>query len=226
MVKSKTFDKISDDYCTSISLINSLDDWLFLRHIPGNCNRLLDIGCGPGRLLNILSSRSKKSFGIDISKEMIIKAENSNPKLKLTIGDANKLPYPDDFFDYIVSHTTFHHLNRTMATKEARRVLKPGGKIIIMDVSKEPAGFVRQVHIVFFRKILSQIRLIMMYGRELAKQSWAYNKSPEWREHRIKEKHRDFTREQTKRFYSRLLPRCKIYPVNLYIDAVIWKKEL
>jgi len=222
---SKTFDKISEDYCSSIALINSLDDWLFLRHIPENCGRLLDIGCGSGNLLNTLAPHSKEAFGIDISKKMISSAKKLNPNLALTHGDANKLPYPDNFFDYIVSHTTFHHLNRTVATNEARRTLKQGGTLIIMDVSKEPRGFIRPIHTVFLRRIISRIRLNSMYGGRLARQAWKYKKHPEWKEHRRKEKHRDFTRDQTKEFYTKLLPECKIYPANSSIDAVIWKKR-
>lgn len=99
-------------------------------------NTLLDIGCGTGYLINMLSShRSADYYGLDLSPEMLKVAKRKLGKsVILTEGTADKLPYADNSFDVVTCIQSFHHYPYPeKAMKEAYRVLKPKGLYILSD---------------------------------------------------------------------------------------------
>jgi SAM-dependent methyltransferase len=96
--------------------------------------RVLEIGCGVGRLLKPLSRRVAEAVGVDLSEEMIRRgrqycADRPNVSLHRTDGTLGFLA--DEHFDFVFSHIVFQHLPRRRYVerylREARRVLKPGG---------------------------------------------------------------------------------------------------
>ena len=101
--------------------------------------RILDLGCGSGRHLVYLAKHNFNVYGIDIAKSGIKIAKDwlkeEGVKVNLKIGDIYKrLPYPDDFFDAIISTQTLHHariekIRRLI--KEMERILKPNGLIFV-----------------------------------------------------------------------------------------------
>ena len=99
-------------------------------------NTLLDIGCGTGYLINMLSShRSADYYGLDLSPEMLKVAKRKLGKsVILTEGTADKLPYADNSFDVVTCIQSFHHYPYPeKAMEEAYRVLKPKGLYILSD---------------------------------------------------------------------------------------------
>ena len=101
--------------------------------------KLLDVGCGTGELLLMLSEKLENPglYGIDISKNMLMIAEKKlGGKALLKISDVESLPFKDNEFDYVITCEAFHHyLNQNKAINEMKRVLKDGGKLIIADVN-------------------------------------------------------------------------------------------
>lgn len=98
--------------------------------------RVLDVGCGTGVLLHALSLAwpEAKLTGIDLSPEMLKVARAKGLSAALAAGDAESLAFPDDAFDLVVSVSVFHFLRRPgEALREMRRVLVPGGRIVITD---------------------------------------------------------------------------------------------
>jgi ubiquinone/menaquinone biosynthesis C-methylase UbiE len=105
---------------------------------------LLDLGCGTGWALDYASrlvNGQGQFYGIDISVRMIERA-TVNYKDKKNIHfyqtSAEELPFQNDFFDFIICSSSFHHyFNPGRVLSEVHRVLKPRGRIYILDLTSD-----------------------------------------------------------------------------------------
>lgn len=105
-----------------------------LENLNWEKGKILDIGCGNCR--NLLPFKKLECYGIDFSLRMIENAKKfckkSNMKVNLKKADVVKLPFKDNFFDYVLSIAVLHHLkNPEIAVKEIYRVLKSKGQVYI-----------------------------------------------------------------------------------------------
>lgn len=109
--------------------------------------RLLDVGCGTGNLLNELSSKYEGSFyGVDLSEKMIEEAKNKLSSDNLKVGDVHSLPFKDNYFDYVISTEAFHHYrNQEKALWEMKRVAKNSGEVIVSDLEYY-FNFLHRIH--------------------------------------------------------------------------------
>lgn len=102
---------------------------------PGD--RALDVGCGTGALLRGLSESHPAALlsGVDPVPEMLAVARRRVPaEVELREGWAERLPFADEQFDVVVSCNMFHYIQRPAdALHEMRRVLRPGGRLIVTD---------------------------------------------------------------------------------------------
>lgn len=100
---------------------------------------VLDIACGEGYGSNIMSSKAKFVYGVDID-EITVNAAKSKYKqqnLEYSIGDVTNISFNDDTFDVVVSFETIeHHDKHDEMMKEINRVLKPNGIFIISTPDK------------------------------------------------------------------------------------------
>lgn len=143
----KRFDEWSRKYDKSIlqGLVFRNSHDMFIKHIVQHNNtfRILDIGCGTGEFALKLKEHGKdiNIFGIDISTEMIqiAKAKTKiNRNIDFRVGDVEKMPYDNNYFDYITCAHSFHHYpNKRKAIREMFRVLKGNGKAMIIDGYKD-----------------------------------------------------------------------------------------
>ena len=133
---------------------------------------VLDVGCGSGMLLNGAAARltSGKALGIDIwakhggggSLDLLYKqarVENVADRINFQEADARNMPFEDATFDVVLSSWALHHISRSSqdfgdAVSEMMRVLKPGGRIVVLDIAHmievlamrlEKAGFAVEI---------------------------------------------------------------------------------
>lgn len=120
------------------------DEWRWLNeHLPDGKLDMLDIGCGNGALLNALNDRLTSGTGVDESAGIIERARLKNSEisnLKFEIIDGPVLPFPDDSFDLVTSLMSFRYLDWDPLLAEIKRVTKPGGKCLIIDMVTVPVA--------------------------------------------------------------------------------------
>jgi SAM-dependent methyltransferase len=93
---------------------------------------VLDVGCGVGSFLRLISDRGVKAFGLDASEALVELARERLPDADLKVGDMQALPYEDDTFDLVTGFNSFFFASDIVAAVgEAGRVAKPGGRVVI-----------------------------------------------------------------------------------------------
>jgi arsenite methyltransferase len=101
--------------------------------------RVLEIGCGNGATTKLIMQhvRPAQLVGIDPSSVFIDMASETfagEPRVSFAVGEAVATGQPDTFFDLVIAHTVYSHLvDPEGALAEARRVLRPGGQLVIFD---------------------------------------------------------------------------------------------
>lgn len=99
----------------------------------------LDLGTGTGRILKLFAPQTAQGIGVDSSREMLAIARNSIEDarmrhLQMRHGDIFALPFPNGYADFVSIHQVLHYLDEPgRALAEAARVLKPGGRLLIVD---------------------------------------------------------------------------------------------
>jgi ubiquinone/menaquinone biosynthesis C-methylase UbiE len=123
---------------------------------PGH--HVLDIGCGTGTFVVLIKRLhpNVEVVGLDPDSKALAratrKAERDGVSIRFDQGFADRLPYPDASFDRVFSSFMFHHLpveEKEPTLREARRVLKPGGSLHMLDFGgpEDVHGFVtRLIH--------------------------------------------------------------------------------
>ncbi|HET6184805.1 MAG TPA: metalloregulator ArsR/SmtB family transcription factor [Acetobacteraceae bacterium] len=108
----------------------------------GGIGRLLDIGTGTGRVLELLGPRASEAVGIDASTAMLALARArlaraGLPHCAVRQGDMYRLAFPDASFDAVVLQMVLHHAEEPGdVLAEAARVLRPGGALVVVDLQR------------------------------------------------------------------------------------------
>ena len=105
--------------------------------------KVLDVGCGSGRLTIMIAkglTNGGKAIGVDASSHMVEECQKIDlsglNSLSFQLGTMEKLNFPDGFFDLVVSSLAIHHVPKETKRKafgEFHRVLKPKGRLVILD---------------------------------------------------------------------------------------------
>ena len=106
--------------------------------------KILDTGCGFGGTLGLLNKSYSKMdlHGLNVDARQVERArtkvlprEGSDNKITFKVGDACQLDYPDNSFDMVIAvECIFHFSSREKYLQEVKRILKPGGKLVVSDV--------------------------------------------------------------------------------------------
>jgi demethylmenaquinone methyltransferase/2-methoxy-6-polyprenyl-1,4-benzoquinol methylase len=115
---------------------------------PGD--RVLDACCGTGDLAISASSAGGKVTGLDFSKPMLERARRKAPEIEWIEGDALALPFADESFDAATVGFGVRNLSELdKGLHELRRVLRPGGRLAILEITR-PTGFMAPFYRLWF----------------------------------------------------------------------------
>src|SRR5665213_3405887 len=111
---------------------------------------LLDLGTGTGRMLEMFGPQIERGLGLDLSLDMLAMARDRLEQTGLKNcsvrqGDLYDLPLANDAFDVVILHQVLHFLDDGgRAIKEAARVLRPGGRLLVVDFAPHEQEFLRE----------------------------------------------------------------------------------
>jgi len=114
--------------------------------------RLLDIGTGTGRMLELLAPVSELSVGLDVSRDMVAAARAKLGQARLSRasvrqGDLHRPPFEAASFDVAVMHHVLRLLDEPgEAIADAARLLRPGGRLLVADFAPHHLDFLREQH--------------------------------------------------------------------------------
>ena len=114
--------------------------------------RLLDIGTGTGRVLELLAPLAEQSVGLDVDHDMLVLARAALGESQLTQaavrhGDLHRPPFEPGSFDVAVMHHVLHLLDAPgAAVSDAARLLRPGGCLLVVDFATHDLERLRKLH--------------------------------------------------------------------------------
>jgi SAM-dependent methyltransferase len=98
-----------------------------------SADKLLDVGCGTGLFSSMAAKTGAEITGIDASEPLIDEANKRAPSTKFLVGEMEELPFAGGVFDIVCGFNSFQYAaDSKNALTEAKRVLKDGGKIVVM----------------------------------------------------------------------------------------------
>lgn len=125
-------------------------------------SKVLDVGCGTAHLSNWIKNRGFEVCGIEPSNEMFNYAKKNFPEIEIKQAISSEIPYPDNYFDLVVSFEVLRYLDKEeniKTYKEFHRVLKPRGHFFLTQVNLFATDFyyffhnVKAVYSKLFNKI-------------------------------------------------------------------------
>ena len=117
-----------------------------------NYDTVADLGAGEGTLSQLIAQRAKKVIAVDNSEKMVnfgqnLAKENGLPHLEYRLGDIESPPIDDSSVDLAILSQALHHAEHpSKALSEAHRILKPGGRLIVLDLLQHTFEKARELY--------------------------------------------------------------------------------
>ena len=178
------FDRIAHRYDLLNRLLSFGQDVVWRNKLAGHLKdnpdqKILDLATGTADVLLSLQKKGlliKEGVGIDLSEKMLeigrrkITERNLQHVLTLLPGNVSDIPFPKNSFDVVTIAFGIRNVDNTnKALRDIYRVLKIGGRLIILEFSLPENRFIRNCYLFYFRKILPKI------GGIISGDSYAYH---------------------------------------------------
>jgi ubiquinone/menaquinone biosynthesis C-methylase UbiE len=108
-----------------------------LRSLPGRCGKALDVGCGDGLLARKLAERCDEVVAVDVDHDSLVSAREGvrvQSRIEYVEADVMACPFAEESFDCITAVATLHHLPLEAGLIRFRRLLKPGGVLVVVGL--------------------------------------------------------------------------------------------
>ena len=191
-----------------------------IEQLPAQCKTAIDIGCGTGEFSRLLAERFESVIAIDLSPNSIeVAKQRSRPfsNLDFQVADICQWEFPTERFDAIVSISTLHHLPIENLLPKLKTALKPGGKLVILDLLEHESLGDR----------LSDCIAVPLNWLFQIHKNRHIQKSPEaaaaMREHLRTDEY--LTLSQARRIYTNSLKEVKLRKHLFWRYSVVWEKS-
>lgn len=165
----RAYDTVANDYATYLpdtraeaSLDLAMID-AFIEAVGTSADvRVLDAGCGTGRMSRYVADRGCRVEGVDLSSNMVAMARRDHGDLVFTVGSLTDLPYPNDQFAGVMLWYSIIHTppsGQQQIFDEVARVLRPGGHVLVGFQSGEGRRDLSQAYRQFGHEILLERHL-------------------------------------------------------------------
>ena len=154
------FDRIAPRYELVNRVITLGLDGVWRRRVVGELklprgSRVLDLGCGTGDLCRALQRAGYRALGVDMASGMLAHARTASPLFR---ADMSRLPFRDGSADGVVSGFALRNVvDLRVSLREAARVLRPGGRAVLLEVSEPDSAILHALHTLYFRRIVPLI---------------------------------------------------------------------
>lgn len=166
---------VADFMATGVAEIKTvLNHLATIGHVPKFDGMALDFGCGAGRLTQAMAQRFTSCVGVDISQEMVQKAEqlNQHRHCNYVVVPGTRLPFNDETFSFVYTNIVLQHVPWTFSVgylREFDRILAPGGILVfgVQDRFESPDFSSRMVRIRHILRIRSRLRSALGCGGDM-----------------------------------------------------------
>lgn len=144
----------------------------FVRKLSGSVPAgaaILDLACGTGDLTKALALKGYTVTGLDISAEMMeigkVKCRDLDPQPAFILGSAEEIPFPDASFDAVTIAFGLRNFdNRAECLQEIRRVLKPGGRLAVLEFAVPRNRIWRALYLFYFKHAMRLVGRLVGSG--------------------------------------------------------------
>jgi len=194
-------------------------DSFLLSQVPAGAVSVLDVGCGLGRLAAKLALDNREVIGVDLSPEMIARAQKAGRAarhLLFLCGDFLERDFTAQQFDCVISAATLHHMPEDLAVARMVELLRPGGRLVIHDIRSD-AGLGERIQSNF---ALAQVATLRLLRTGRLRSPRAIRKA--WARHCAEEKY--LTQREAEALAARLLPGARLFHHWLWSYTIVWDK--
>jgi 2-polyprenyl-3-methyl-5-hydroxy-6-metoxy-1,4-benzoquinol methylase len=206
--------------------VNSHYHDFLLRHVPANCERVLEIGCGTGAFSRALARQAKRVTAIDLSSEMIRVAVSRSPQLpqiEFEVADVMTRVLPNSQFDCIATIATLHHLSHADLLLRLKDTLRPGGKLIVLDLYQPETNLLTTTGLTdHFLNVVALGTSVTLRLLHKGRPRPSREARAAWKAHGKTDRY--LTMDEARRVYGSILPGVLIRKHLFWRYSAIWTK--
>jgi len=194
-------------------------DSFLLSLVPSNAAFVLDVGCGLGRLSAKLASVNREVTGVDLSPEMIARAQKKSPeteRLTFLCDDFLERSFTAQQFDCVISAATLHHMSPNVAVPRMVELLRPGGRLVIHDIRSDVGlGQRLRTHLALAQVTAARLlRTGRLRAPRAVRDAWARHCAEE----------RYLSKTEADALAEHLLPGARVFYHWLWSYTIVWDK--